>query len=114
VGSIVSGQAIAAVNETANISVNVGIGIVCTLSFCLAFLGYRAVHVWQRWQWLPNLLAIVIAVGYGGKHLMNQADHDPASVKSVVGYGSLMAGYFMTFGGTVSDFTVYHDPKSSK
>uniref|UniRef100_A0A0D2XX54 Purine-cytosine permease n=1 Tax=Fusarium oxysporum (strain Fo5176) TaxID=660025 RepID=A0A0D2XX54_FUSOF len=114
VGSIVSGQAIAAVNEKANISVNVGIGIVCTLSFCLAFLGYRAVHVWQRWQWLPNLLAIVIAVGYGGKHLMNQADHDPASVKSVVGYGSLMAGYFMTFGGTVSDFTVYHDPKSSK
>lgn len=114
VGSIVSGQDIAAVNETANISVNVGIGIVCTLSFCLAFLGYRAVHVWQRWQWLPNFLAIVIAVGYGGKHLMNQADHDPASVKSVVGYGSLMAGYFMTFGGTVSDFTVYHDPKSSK
>ncbi|RKK82570.1 hypothetical protein BFJ69_g3147 [Fusarium oxysporum] len=54
VGSIVSGQAIAAVNEKANISVN-----------CL-------------------------------------------------GYGSLMAGYFMTFGGTVSDFTVYHDPKSSK
>ncbi|KAH7222175.1 hypothetical protein BKA60DRAFT_594868 [Fusarium oxysporum] len=104
VGSIVSGQAIAAVNEKANISVNVGIGIVCTLSLCLAFLGYRAVHVWQRWQWLPNLLAIVIAVGYGGKHLMNQADHDPASVKR----------YFMTFGGTVSDFTVYHDPKSSK
>ncbi|KAF5532146.1 Purine-cytosine permease FCY22 [Fusarium napiforme] len=114
VGSIVSGQAIAAVNEKANISVNVGIGIVCTLSFCLAFLGYRAVHVWQRWQWLPNLVAIVIAVGCGGKHLINQADHEPASVKSVIGYGSLMAGYFMTFGGTVSDFTVYHDPKSSK
>ncbi|KAM0563253.1 hypothetical protein ACHAPJ_000971 [Fusarium lateritium] len=92
VGSIVSGQAIASVNEKANISVNVGIGIVCTLSFVMAFLGYRALHLWQRWQWLPNLIAITIAVGCGGKHLMNQASHGPATVKSVIGYGSLMAG----------------------
>jgi purine-cytosine permease-like protein len=102
------------VNGEANISVNVGIGIVCMLSFLLAFLGYRAVHVWQRWQWLPNLIAIAIAVGCGGKHLMDQADHGPATVKSVIGYGSLMAGYFITFGGTVSDFTVYHNPEESK
>ncbi|XEV05893.1 hypothetical protein FSHL1_011180 [Fusarium sambucinum] len=114
VGSIVSGQAIAAVNKEANISINVGIDIVCILSFLLALLGYRALHLWQRWQWLPSLIAIVIAVGCGGKHLMHQADHEPATVKNVVGYGNLMAGYFMTFGGTVSDFTVYHSPEESK
>ncbi|KAH6965880.1 permease for cytosine/purines, uracil, thiamine, allantoin-domain-containing protein [Fusarium venenatum] len=114
VGSIVSGQAIAAVNKEANISINVGIGIVCILSFLLAFLGYRALHLWQRWQWLPSLIAIVIAVGCSGKHLVHQADHESATVKNVVGYGSLMAGYFMTFGGTVSDFTVYHSPEESK
>ncbi|KAF7542727.1 hypothetical protein G7Z17_g11329 [Cylindrodendrum hubeiense] len=68
IGSIVSGQAIAAVNEGAHISVNVGIGI---------------------------------------------ADVGPATVKSVIGYGSLMAGYFMTFGGTASDFTAYHSPNGS-
>jgi purine-cytosine permease-like protein len=72
VESIVSGQAIASVNEKASISVNMGIGIVCTLSFLMAFLGYRAVNLWQRWQWLP-LIAITIAVGCGGKHLINQA-----------------------------------------
>ncbi|RGP73505.1 purine-cytosine permease fcy22 [Fusarium sporotrichioides] len=114
VGSIVSGQAIAAVSKEANISVNVGIGIVCALSFLLAFLGYRTLHLWQRWQWIPSLIAIAIAVGCGGKHLMDQADHEPATVKNVVGYGSLMAGYFMTFGGTVSDFNVYHSPEESK
>ncbi|KPM38741.1 hypothetical protein AK830_g7817 [Neonectria ditissima] len=114
IGSIVSGQAIAAVNQDARISVDVGIGIVCALSFVTAFLGYRAIHIWQRWQWLPNLIGIVIAVGCGGKHLVHQAEAGPATVKSVVGYGSLMAGYFMTFGGTVSDFTIYHSPKGSK
>lgn len=113
-GSIVSGQAIAAVDEGANISVNIGIAIVCTLGFLTALLGYRAIHTWQRWQWLPNLVAIIIAVGCGGKHLVNQAETEPASVRGVVGYGSLMAGYFMTFGGTVSDFTTYHSPAGSK
>lgn len=114
IGSIVSGQAIAAVNQGAHISVNVGIGIVCALSFVTAFLGYRAIHIWQRWQWLPNLIGIVVAVGCGGKHLVHQSEAGPATVKGVVGYGSLMAGYFMTFGGTASDFTTYHSPKGSK
>lgn len=114
IGSIVSGQAIAAVNQSAHVSVNVGIGIVCALSFVTALLGYRAIHMWQRWQWLPNLIGIVIAVGCGGKHLVHQADAGPATVKSVIGYGSLMAGYFMTFGGTASDFTAYHNPSGSK
>ncbi|KAK7431467.1 hypothetical protein QQZ08_001957 [Neonectria magnoliae] len=114
IGSIVSGQAIAAVNQGAHVSVNVGIGIVCALSFVTAFLGYRAIHIWQWWQWLPNLIGIVIAVGCGGKHLVHQADAGPATVKTVIGYGSLMAGYFMTFGGTASDFTTYHSPKGSK
>lgn len=114
-GSILSGQSLAAVNQGAHISVNVGIGIVCAISFVMALLGYKAIHVWQRWQWLPSLVAIVIAVGCGGKHLLQQAGGGEATVKSVVGYGSLMAGYFMTFGGTVSDFTIYHNPnKGSK
>jgi purine-cytosine permease-like protein len=114
VGSIVSGQAIAAVNESAHISVSVGIVVVCILSFVTAFLGYRAIHMWQRWQWVPNLIGIIIAVGCGGKHLVHQVEAGPATVKGVIGYGSLMAGYFMTFGGTASDFTIYHSPKAPK
>ncbi|KAF7550037.1 hypothetical protein G7046_g8145 [Stylonectria norvegica] len=113
--SIVSGQTIAAIDSKAQVSVNVGIGIVCAVSFVTAVLGYRAIHAWQRWQWIPSLIAIVIAVGCGGKDLVRQAEAGPATVRGVVGYGSLMAGYFMTFGGTVSDFTIYHNPdKGSK
>ena len=114
-GSILSGQSLAAVNGGAHISVNVGIGIVCAISFLTALLGYRAIHAWQRWQWIPSLLAIVIAVGCGGKDLMRQVEGNDATVRSVIGYGSLMAGYFLTFGGTASDFTIYHNPdKGSK
>ncbi|GJC79179.1 purine-cytosine permease fcyB [Colletotrichum liriopes] len=86
--SIVGGQTLAAVNP-GHIDVKVGIVITCLVSFAASFVGYRALHMWERWQWLPNLVAIIL------------------------NYGGLMAGYFITFGGTASDFTAYHDPNKT-
>jgi purine-cytosine permease-like protein len=114
VGSIVSGQTIAAINPNAEISVDVGIGITCAISFVTALFGYRVIHIWQRWQWIPNMIALTIAVGCGGKELVHQARAEPATARQVISYGSLMAGYFITFGGTISDFTVYHMPDHPK
>jgi purine-cytosine permease-like protein len=112
--AIVGGQSIAAVNPSANISVSVGIVIVCVVSFAASLLGYRTVHQWERYQWIPNIIAIVIAVGCGGKHLHKQAEVEPATAFQALSYGGLMAGYFMTFGGTVSDYSVYHHPDVRK
>ncbi|TIC99885.1 Purine-cytosine permease fcyB [Colletotrichum higginsianum] len=102
--SIVGGQTLAAVNP-GHIDVKVGIVIACLVSFAASFVGYRALHMWERWQWLPNLVAIVIAVGCGGKHLWKQAETPPPTAAQILNYGGLMAGYFITFGGTASDFT---------
>ncbi|KAK1965127.1 NCS1 nucleoside transporter [Colletotrichum sublineola] len=110
--SIVGGQTLAAVNP-GNIDVKVGIVIACLVSFAASFVGYRALHMWERWQWLPNLVAIVIAVGCGGRHLWKQAAAPPPTAAQVLNYGSIMAGYFITFGGTASDFTVYHNPNKT-
>ncbi|TQN74800.1 Purine-cytosine permease fcyB [Colletotrichum shisoi] len=102
--SIVGGQTLAAVSP-GHIDVKVGIVIACLVSFAASFVGYRALHMWERWQWLPNLVAIVIAVGCGGKHLWKQAETPPPTAAQILNYGGLMAGYFITFGGTASDFT---------
>ncbi|WQF80270.1 Putative purine-cytosine permease [Colletotrichum destructivum] len=110
--SIVGGQTLAAVNP-GHIDVKVGIVIACLVSFAASFVGYRALHMWERWQWLPNLVAIVIAVGFGGKHLWKQAETPPPTAAQILNYGGLMAGYFITFGGTASDFTAYHDPNKT-
>lgn len=114
VGSIVSGQTIAAINPSPGISVNVGIVITCAVAFGVALSGYTVIHTWQRWQWVPNLVALVIAVGCGGKDFAIQVEAPPPTVKQAISYGSLMAGDFITFGGTVSDFTIYHHPGISK
>jgi purine-cytosine permease-like protein len=109
IGSVVGGQTIAALNPD-NVSVNVGIVIVCLVSFAVSFMGFKALHFWERWTWIPNLIAIVIAVGCGGKYLYLQSETEPATASQVLSYGGLMAGFFLTYGGTVSDYSIYHNP----
>lgn len=111
--SIVGGQAIASLNPE-RVSNNVGIVIVCLGSFIVTFMGYKAVHWWERWTWIPNLIAIVITVGCGGKYLHMQTEVPPATVQQILSFGGLMAGYFITFGGCVGDYSIYHNPNVSK
>ncbi|OLN88227.1 Purine-cytosine permease fcyB 1 [Colletotrichum chlorophyti] len=107
--AIVGGQTLAAVNP-GHIDVKVGIVITCLVSFAASFVGYRALHMWERWQWVPNLIAIIIAVGCGGKQLWKQTELPPATAAQVLTYGGILAGYFITFGGIASDLTAYHNP----
>ncbi|ROW09586.1 hypothetical protein VMCG_02537 [Cytospora schulzeri] len=113
VSAIVGGQALAAINPS-NVSVDVGIVVVCLVSFAASIMGYRALHVFNTWTWIPNLISIVIAVGCGGKHLHLQTEAPPATVTQVLSYGGLVAGYFLTFGGTLSDYSIYHDPLAAR
>jgi purine-cytosine permease-like protein len=108
--SIVGGQTLASLDPD-KVSVNIGIVIACLVSFAVSLLGFHALHFWQRWTWVPNLISIVIAVGCGGKHLHLQSDAAPATPAQVLSYGGLIAGYFVTFGGTVSDYSIYHNPR---
>ncbi len=111
--SIVSGQTISALNQD-HVSVKVGIVIACLVAFLVSLLGFKALHLWERWTWIPNLISIVIAIGCGGNKLYLQSPGEPATARVVLGYGCLMAGYFITFGGTASDYSIYHKPGVSK
>ncbi len=108
--SIVGGQALASLDPD-TVSVNVGIIIACLVSFAVSLAGFKALHFWERWTWIPNLLSILIAVGCGGKHLYLQSAAEPAKPAQVLTFGCLIAGYFITFGGTVSDYSIYHNPR---
>ncbi|KAL1879403.1 hypothetical protein VTK73DRAFT_6935 [Phialemonium thermophilum] len=113
IAAIVGGQSIASLNPD-KVSVSVGIVVICLVAFAACAMGYRALHWWERWTWIPNLISLVIAVGCGGKHLHLQTPVDPPTAATVLSYAGLIAGYFITFGGTVSDYSIYHDPNTSK
>jgi purine-cytosine permease-like protein len=108
--AIVGGQTLSSLNPD-RVDVDVGIVITCLVSFAVSLLGFNALHFWERWTWIPNLISIVIAVGCGGKYLHLQTDAEPAKPSQVLTFGCLIAGYFITFGGTVSDYSIYHNPR---
>ncbi|KAH8880672.1 hypothetical protein GQ53DRAFT_533352 [Thozetella sp. PMI_491] len=110
ISAVVGGQTIAALNPE-NVSVNVGIVIVCLVSWAVSLMGFKMLHFWERWTWIPNLIALLVAVGCGGKQLYLQGETEPSTPQQVLSYGGLIAGYFITFGGTVSDYSVYHQPE---
>ncbi|OAA55348.1 cytosine-purine permease [Niveomyces insectorum RCEF 264] len=113
ISAVVSGQTISALNPD-HVSVKVGIVIICLVSFLVSLLGYRTLHFVERWTWIPNIISLVVAVGCGGKYLHLQSPTEPATASAVLSYGGIIAGYFLTFSGTASDYSTYHNPSVSK
>ncbi|KAK0620379.1 NCS1 nucleoside transporter [Immersiella caudata] len=107
--AVVGGQSLAALNP-GSVSPSIGIVITCLVALAVSLLGFKAVHFWERWTWIPSLISLFIAVGCGGHNLRLQVDAPPATASQVISYGCLIAGYFITFGGTSSDYTIYQNP----
>ncbi|ERS97726.1 purine-cytosine permease [Sporothrix schenckii 1099-18] len=113
ISAVVGGQTISALNPD-HVSVKVGIVIVCLVSLLVSFMGYRTLHFIERWTWIPNIIGILVAVGCGGKYLHLQSETEPATAYNVLSYAGIIAGYFITFSGTASDYSTYHNPSASK
>ncbi|CAK7567041.1 MAG: hypothetical protein SEPTF4163_004999 [Sporothrix epigloea] len=113
ISAVVSGQTISALNPD-RVSVTVGIVIICVISLLASMLGYRALHFIERWTWIPSIIGLIVAVGCGGKYLHLQAETQPATAYNVLSYAGIIAGFFLTFSGTVSDYSTYHNPSVSK
>jgi purine-cytosine permease-like protein len=110
---VVGGQCLSAV-ANGHLSVNVGIVITAVLALIISFCGFSVLHNYERYAWIPALIALIVAVGTGGKLLNNQVTYPtspPAS--SVFSYGMLLAGYMIPWACLSSDFTTYLRPDTS-
>ncbi|KAK4156545.1 NCS1 nucleoside transporter [Chaetomidium leptoderma] len=92
--SVGGGQALSSLSP-AKVSVDVGIVIACLVSFAVSLLGFHALHFWERWTWVPNLIAIVITVGCGAVPNVPAWDH----TYHATGIGGVMAEMLAPAGG---------------
>lgn len=105
--SVIGGQTLAAVSN-GNLSVDVGIVIICILALCISFCGYKVLHTYERYAWIPALIAIIITVGTGGKYLSRQVvPAEPAAAGTILSFGALVAGYMLPWAALASDFSTY-------
>ena len=67
-------------------------------------------HRYERLAWIPVLICYVVALGTGGKHLIDPPPAQPATATSVLSFASTIAGFVITYSPLASDFTIYFRP----
>ncbi|KAG4433491.1 hypothetical protein IFR05_011029 [Cadophora sp. M221] len=107
--SVIGGTTLAAVNP-GTISVGASIGVLSIVALFISFCGMKVLHQYERYAWIPALIATIIATGCGGKTLTQQAEVPPASAATIVSYAGVIAGYLIPWGALASDFAIYIRP----
>jgi purine-cytosine permease-like protein len=110
---VAAGQTLAAVSGD-TISTVVGIVVVAILSMTVSFAGFRFIHQWGRWAWIPASIAIFVTIGCGGSELHNQSVVPPPEASTVITFISLIAGYMLPYSAMVGDIAVYMPANSPK
>ncbi|CAO2648590.1 Nn.00g078570.m01.CDS01 [Neocucurbitaria sp. VM-36] len=114
IDSIIGGFALSAVRDGETISATVGIVIVCLLALVISFCGFRVLHIYERWAWIPALVALIIAAGCGGKGLSQQVGAPAATAAQVLSFGGLVASFMLPWAALASDFSTYMHPKAPR
>lgn len=112
VDSVIGGMALSAVTDGTTINATAGIVIIALLSLMIAFCGFRVLHFYERYAWVPALFAIIIATGCGGKHLKEQVQAPAATPQQVLSFGGLVASFMLPWAALASDFSTYMHPKA--
>lgn len=107
--AVIGGQCLSA-TTAGTLSPNVGIVIIGLLAMCISFCGYRVVHQYERYAWIPALIAIIITTGCGGSQLYQQTPAEPATAGAVLSFGMIVASYMIPYAAIASDFTTYLSP----
>lgn len=114
VDSVIGGMALSAVQDGTTINATVGIVVIALLSLVISFCGFGVLHHYERWAWIPALLALIIAAGCGGEQLSRQVVVPAASASQVLSFGGLVASFMLPWAALASDFSTYMHPKAPR
>jgi purine-cytosine permease-like protein len=112
VDAVIGGQALSAVTDGTTITATVGIVIIALLALSISFCGFKVLHVYENFAWIPALIAIVIATGCGGANLSKQVVVPAATAPQVLSFGGLVASFMLPWAALASDFSTYLHPKA--
>lgn len=109
IDSVIGGQTLSAITG-GSLTPTVGIVIVALLGMIVCFFGFKALHLYEWFAWIPALIGIIVATGCGGKHLHEQVAVPPVEAASVLSFAALVAGFMLPWAALSSDFVSYMDP----
>lgn len=113
--SIVGAQLINAVNHDVPGAVGIVIIAICTL--VITFFGYKVVHAYEFWSWIPTFIIFLIVLGvfaHSGDFSNVPWEVGKAEMGSVLSFGATVYGFATGWTSYAADYTVYQPSNRSR
>ena len=110
---VVAGQILSAVSSHGSLPVVVGIIIVAIITWVVSTFGIKIFHMYMRYAWLPQLIAISILYGVSSSQydLSTPSQGDSRTITgNRLSFFSLCFSAAVTYSGEAADYFVYYPP----
>lgn len=115
INCVIAGQMLSAVSSGSNLSVVIGIVIVSIITLVVSTFGYQVFHYYERYAWVPQLVALCILAGVAGPDF-NIASTSQGTSATIAGnrlsFFSLCFAAAIAYCGCSGTFFVYY-PEST-
>ncbi|KAL3475785.1 eukaryotic translation initiation factor 3 subunit G-domain-containing protein [Aspergillus californicus] len=113
--TIVGAQMIHAVNSDVPGFAAILIIAICTL--LITFAGYKVVHLYEFWSWIPTFIVFLIVLGtfaHSGDFQNIPMNVGTSEMGSVLSFGSAVYGFATGWTSYAADYTVYQPADRSR
>lgn len=115
VNSIVGAQLIHAVNN--DVPGYAGIIIIAICTLIVTLFGYKVVHAYEFWSWIPTFIIFLIVLGefaHSGAFANLPMGVGDSELGSVLSYGAVIYGFATGWTSYAADYTVYQPATQSR
>ncbi|KAI9367596.1 eukaryotic translation initiation factor 3 subunit G-domain-containing protein [Aspergillus egyptiacus] len=113
--NIVGAQMIHAVNDNVP-----GFAAILIISFCtllITFAGYKIVHLYEYWSWIPTFIVFLIMLGtfaHSGDFRNIPMESGTSEMGHVLSFGAAVYGFATGWTSYAADYTVYQPANRSR
>ena len=94
-----------------------GILIIALCTFAVTLFGYKVVHIYEFWSWLPASIVFLIVLGvfaHSGDFIALPASSGSAELGSVLSFGAVVYGFATGWTSYAADYTCYQPANQSR
>ncbi|KII88697.1 hypothetical protein PLICRDRAFT_176250 [Plicaturopsis crispa FD-325 SS-3] len=110
VNSIVGAQTLQAVtaDPAHQIPTAAGIVVIAVGTIIVSFMGYRVVHIYEKYSWIPVAVIFLIYLGQTARFMETGAwgGTGPVEAGNVLSFGASIAGFALGWTSLAADYTV--------
>ncbi|KAJ4351916.1 Purine-cytosine permease fcy21 [Didymosphaeria variabile] len=115
VNSIVGAQLLHAVNN--DVPGWAGILVIAVGTLLVTFFGYKVVHAYEFWSWIPTFIVFLIVLGefaHSGAFVNLPMGTGTSELGNVLSFGSVVYGFATGWTSYAADYTVYQPVTQSR